>query len=671
MQRIIQRTLTSALKSAYPQLPESTTAAVTLSKVPNVDYGDASALRLAKVLSSTPKQVAKKIMENISSNQVGKKSIIGSIDLTDKGFLNITVSNHWLCNEITSVAFFGMSYHQTHTLSSWSPEKIVVDFASPNVGKQLHAGHLRSSVIGDTISNIFEYQGNEVLRYSHVGDIGLPVALLVAHGLDTNVPWMSSMDEDSLLPTSKELSNLYIEAKKRSTDDIGFHQSVLSTLNLLQKGAFIKSTEEGGTIDEQEKLVKNAWKRIKDASRLEHNLIFQRLNVTVNEKPESLYTPYLEDVVNELLQNNIATISEGATCVFPIDTKEGNEKKRNKKKKQKRTSSSSPPPSPPPPPPPMLIKKTDGSWLYGTIDLAAIRQRLVGEKADRVVYVTDEGQRFHFSQVFDVARRSSWHHSSFPYPTTPANEYLQHVGFGLVKDLDGKKLSSRDGGALSMNELLDLASQEAKKALHRNTNIDDDDDTSKKTPLPPTVDSVITTKVGKRKMLLSDAVGTSALRYYDLRAGRKSYKLDFDSMLAFRGNTSVYLQYALTRIKSIQRKVMEEQSLNNFANEKKENKTKDLIVNHSFDSFETDIERKLAMTLMKFNDVIDLSSSNLTPHIFCEYLYNVAKTFHSFYEKCPVKNSKQVQDRLILLKATEKVLSTGMRLLGVIELDRM
>ena len=177
-----------------------------------------------------------------------------------------------------------------------------------------------------------------------------------------------------------------------------------------------------------------------------------------------------------------------------------------------------------------------------------------------------------------------------------------------------------------------------------------------------------------RSMLVSEAVGISALRYYDLRAGRKSYGLDFEQMLAFKGNTSVYLQYALTRIKSIQRKI----------NDKEMNKSEPEIYQEDADgmnvidvskeertSFPTDIERKLALELMKFEDVVDNASSTLSPHAVCEYLYVIAKTFHAFYEECHVSGSEHEENRMVLLKATEKVLSTGMKLLGVVELERM
>jgi len=178
-----------------------------------------------------------------------------------------------------------------------------------------------------------------------------------------------------------------------------------------------------------------------------------------------------------------------------------------------------------------------------------------------------------------------------------------------------------------------------------------------------------------RSMLVSEAVGISALRYYDLRAGRKSYGLDFEQMLAFKGNTSVYLQYALTRIKSIQTKINDKEMNTSEPEMDQEDadgmNVIDVIIKEERTSFPTNIERKLALELMKFEDVVDNASSTLSPHAVCEYLYVIAKTFHAFYEECHVSGSEHEENRMVLLKATEKVLSTGMKLLGVVELERM
>jgi len=645
MKRLLGNALSKALSRAYNLPATAATTAVNISKAPGVDYADTTALKLSKSLATPPHDIATSAIAHLPSSLLGPSGPFGTVKATEKGFLHISVGDEWLYNQVVALAENGPQFSSLRTASSLSvlPQRIVVDFASPNVGKQLHAGHLRSSVIGDTIARILEYQGHDVLRLSHVGDVGLPVALLVAHGIDMNVSWM--LDENVNLPSTEELSALYVAAKARSKDDTLFHASVLSTLNVLQNSGSNNSNSNSNSnsssathTENSDNAVTFAWKRVKEASRIEHESAFDRLGVHVQERAESTYTDQLESVVEELLETNIATISQGATCVFPVvvdveEDKVKNQNKNNKKNKnkneKKKTKDS---------PPPMLVRKSDGSWLYATIDIACVRQRLMEEKADRVVYVTDEGQRLHFLQVFDVAKRATW---------TTADEKkssLQHVGFGLVKDETGNKLSSRDGDALPLNTLLNRATEEAKKALER------------------TEDVMIDAGDGKN-MLISEAVGISALRYYDLRAGRKSYKLNFTSMLTFRGNTSVYLQYALTRIKSIQRKVMEKNGTVSDA--------KVAVININMTSLPTAVERKLALELVKFDDVIETTSNGLSPHLMCEYLYGLAKIFHAFYEECRVSGDEHEQERMLLLRATEQVLGTGMKLLGVVVLDRM
>ena len=695
MKRHLSAALSKAITSAYPQLPTTTTANVNISKTPNVDYADTSALKLAKSLQSSPLEIATNIISHLPSSPTG---LFDTITSTEKGFLNISVGDVWLSRKVRVIADGTTSMPVLNS----SPDRVIVDFASPNVGKQLHAGHLRSSVIGDTISRMLEHQGHDVQRLSHVGDVGLPVGLLVAHGLDINIKWME--DDMATLPTPEELSALYVEAKARSKDDVAFHESVLSTLNFLQCGA---DDDGGGAGDDDgggagaggggggggggtllegdtssdifsRRRVSLAWKRVKEASRAEHNELFDRLGVSVSERPESTYTPMLGRVVGELLASNIAELSNGATVVFPSEENKDENEDENKKSKKKKSKKKSEQP-------PMLVRKSDGSWLYGTIDLAAVRDRLLSERADRIIYVTDEGQRLHFSQVFDVAQRTSWMECKEEEVEVEANSTsrtrsrtgkrrrptLHHVGFGLVRDETGSKLSSRSGDALPLRSLLDRATNEARLALER------------------TNDYKLTTNDG-RTMLLSEAVGTSALRYYDLRAGRKSYALNFEQMLAFKGNTAVYLQYALTRIKSIQRKAAalreEEEERDGVAASSAAPSAApsaasfaaSFAASSAPDStppptmiFPTSVERKLAMELMKFEDIIETSSNTLSPHVLCEYLYVVAKTFHAFYEECPVTGSEHERERLTMLRATENVLGCGCRLLGVVELERM
>ena len=415
MRKSLNQILTQAIVRAYPSLPSTTISAVNLSKTG--DYRDATALRLSKSLKTPPQEIADTIASQISPALFHPSGPFETIKSSDKGFLDITISNLWLSQQMQSIAKNGPNQSNME-----DPKSIVVDFGSPNVGKQLHAGHLRSSVIGDSISRILEYQGHNVTRLSHVGDVGMPVALLVAHGLDTNVKWMelpedrdetdgkvekdyykehnqSNLDrkienyfdspptEETDLPTTEELTKLYVAAKARSTlhleqdlqEDLDFDMNVLSTLKILQT-----TTTKQDRWNYRNRKVLYAWHRIKQASRIEHDLQFARLGVNVLEKPESSYTDALDDVVNELLSSKIAIISNRATCVFPLPENDSKKQKALLKRKKKNHNPTKTddytPPSEDNYRPPMIIKKGDGSALYATVDLACIRQRLVQGK---------------------------------------------------------------------------------------------------------------------------------------------------------------------------------------------------------------------------------------------------------------------------------------------------
>ena len=164
-------------------------------------------------------------------------------------------------------------------------------------------------------------------------------------------------------------------------------------------------------------------------------------------------------------------------------------------------------------------------------------------------------------------------------------------------------------------------------------------------------------------MMLSEAVGISAIRYYDLRAGRKSYELDFDKMLAFRGHTSVYLQYALTRARSIRRNAQAAPAMAPWKGQEEGPASRHC--------FPTQVERDLALLLARFEDVAALSAEKLAPHVLCEFLFEIAQKFHSFYEECPVSGSVHFEERLQLLLACERVLEDGMGLLGVVPVESM
>ena len=643
------------------------------------DYTDTTAFKLARHVGKAPLDVAQQLAKCLedqataSPKKAGKdgnrEQPISSVSVSKKGFINIHVSDDWLKDRVASIVSNTPAAAESYKLTP--KRRVVVDFASPNVGKQLHAGHLRSSVIGDSIARLLEHQGHDVIRFSHVGDLGLPVALLISHGLDKGLPWLQ--DDKVDLPKVEELSKLYVEAKERYSHSIEnsneYSMLVANTLNILQgsdksDGPYVMDNSH--TYDVPTVLL--AWERVKEVSRHEQNRIFSRLSVNVEERPESSYRHKLDEIVEELSSKGIATVSDGATCIFPANIGKSQEqtsdkevarrpqikKGRGKKLKEEKSEHKNHPP--------MIIKKSDGAFLYATVDLAAAKERLEVLGADWLVYVTDEGQSLHFQQVFEAIERAGWGRNAFATQckatTTPK---LDHVGFGVVRapGSEGKgKLSSRDGNALGLEALIDEACARANGALRVEDSMIEDHRFSHGHKEDKSDD--LAQKVAS--IMLSEAVGISALRFFDLKSGQKSYELDFDKMLAFRGYTSVYLQYALTRARSIRRKA--EDGI-------KGSKTDSREENRPTGRFATDVERDLALLLARFDDILELAARKLSPHILCEFLFELAQKFHSFYEECPVSGSVHFDERIQLLLACERVFEDGMYILGVVPLDRM
>ena len=318
------------------------------------------------------------------------------------GFINVRVPRPALAERLRRLLVEGPA--------TWAPvlpaKRAVVDFSSPNVAKEMHVGHLRSTIIGDTIARTLEYCGVDVLRLNHVGDWGTQFGMLIQNiaelregGLD------AAVDEDVA-----DLQALYKASKKRFDEDADFKTRAREAVTRLQGG---------------EPAYVAAWERICAASRAEFNQIYARLGVSLIERGESYYNPSLPDTVADLQASGVATDSDGAVAVFC----EGHDA-------------------------PLIVRKSDGGYGYATTDLAALRQRVRDEGADWIVYVTDAGQAEHFVKVFDAARRAGW----VPPAETPGALRIDHVGFGLVLGADGKRIRTRDeGAAVRLVELLDEA----------------------------------------------------------------------------------------------------------------------------------------------------------------------------------------------------------------------
>tara|TARA_Y100001978_G_scaffold203511_1_gene230310 strand:- start:17333 stop:19147 length:1815 start_codon:yes stop_codon:yes gene_type:complete len=455
------------------------------------DYQSNISLILSKIYGQNPREIALDFIEDVKSIKEVTK-LCEKLEIAGPGFINISLKKSILINKLISnlqcsrlgiPLAFSSSNNATNN-------KIIIDFSSPNIAKEMHVGHLRSTIIGDSLARIFELRGYVVKRINHVGDWGTQFGMLIAHLKDVIPEALISEEQIKI----GDLVEFYKESKKRFDDEINFQKKAREEVIKLQRGDLDSIS---------------AWKLLCNQSRKEFNLIYKKLDIKIEERGESFYKPFLNSIIEELESKNISIDDQGAKCVFidGLSNKEGK-------------------------PFPLIIQKKDGGFNYATTDLAAIKYRLTqspkGDGARRIIYVTDQGQSNHFYSVFQVARKANW---------IPEGCSVDHVPFGLVQGSDGKKLKTREGKTVRLKDLLNEAIKKAKEDLtlrlkkeNRNENIIFIEKTSK----------VIGISAVKYADLSQNRI--------------TNYQFSFKKMLALNGNTAPYLLYTLVRISGINRK---------------------------------------------------------------------------------------------------------------------
>lgn len=405
---ILRSQLTLAIKNAFPSLlsPEEQEADVAPCLEEFGHYQCNSALRLSKVVKMNPRVLAQKLIDHLEH-----KEIYSKIEIAGPGFINFTFSNAYLSEQVQLQL-------QDPLLGACPPEKklkMIVEFSSPNVAKELHVGHLRSTIIGDCLARLFEFLGHDVLRLNHVGDWGTQFGMLIAYMLQFAPKVLEGTDPTNL----EELMKWYRAAKQRFDADADFKKN--SQLEVVR-------------LQSQAPKEMHAWKLICDISRKGYQEIYDLLNVKITERGESFYNPYLKSVVDELEEKRLIEISDGAKCIFldGFKNREGE-------------------------PLPIMVQKSDGGYNYDTTDLAAIRYRIFVDKAERIIYVTDIGQSLHFQMVFAAAEKAGW--------LKKEDVQVDHVGFGLVLGSDGKKFKTRSGDTEKLIDLLTEAVVHAQALL--------------------------------------------------------------------------------------------------------------------------------------------------------------------------------------------------------------
>ncbi|KXS11511.1 arginyl-tRNA synthetase [Gonapodya prolifera JEL478] len=459
-------------------------------------------LKAAKALPNGVKSrgdVATTVLSNLDTSDFqGGETTFEVPAIAGTGFINIRVTSHVLAQRVHQMMREGVSVLAP---SKYYGKRVVIDFSSPNVAKEMHVGHLRSTIIGDTLARTLEFCGVDLVRLNHIGDWGTQFGMLIEYMSDV----AKSGSAEGLDPDSERVADLqvmYRAAKKRFDDDEDFKTRARVAVTKLQ----------GGDPDSIRR-----WQRICDASRREFQAIYDRLGVQLVERGESFYNPMLAGVVEELQKLGVAKESDGAMCVFV----EGRED-------------------------PLIIRKSDGGYGYGTTDMAALKHRLNVEKAEWIIYVTDVGQASHFDLVFAAGRKAKW----LPQDETQSPR-VSHVGFGLVLGEDGKKFKTRSGDVVRLVELLDEAKDRCAATIqeYRGATVQTEDQ-----PAPETTGASVSFTPAELDHA-AGAMGYGAVKYADLKNSRLSnYRFSFDSMLSLKGDTAVYLLYAHARIASIFRK---------------------------------------------------------------------------------------------------------------------
>ncbi|CAI9100460.1 OLC1v1037571C1 [Oldenlandia corymbosa var. corymbosa] len=349
-----------------------------------------------------PRAVGQAIENNLpASDMIERSSIAGP------GYVNVVLSSKWMAKRIHNMLVDG--------IETWAPklpvQRAIVDFSSPNIAKEMHVGHLRSTIIGDTLARMLEFSNVEVLRRNHVGDWGTQFGMLIEYLFEQYPNWEASASQDI-----GDLQKFYKDSKRRFDEDGDFKERAQRAVVSLQGG---------------EEKYRKAWSQICEISRNEFERVYQRLGVVLEEKGESFYNPYITKVLELLSSKNLIVESEGARVIYV----EGVER-------------------------PLIVVKRDGGFNYASTDLAALWYRLNEEKAEWIIYVTDVGQREHFEMFFSAARLAGWlPGGDDKYPK------VSHVGFGLVLGDDGKRFRTRSTEVVKLVDLLDEAKTRCKAAL--------------------------------------------------------------------------------------------------------------------------------------------------------------------------------------------------------------
>jgi arginyl-tRNA synthetase len=552
------------------------------------DYQSNIAMLLAKRLGANPRDVAGQIRAAL---QV--EDLCEDVEIAGAGFLNFRLLPGWVRSRVCAL-------YADARLGLGEPSQVrtlVIDFSSPNVAKPMHVGHIRSTILGDSLARIAAFCGHRVIRDNHIGDWGTQFGMLL-------VGWKFHLDNDLLQRDAlAEMERIYKLVSGRCQEDPSVREAARAELVKLQSG-------------DSENLA--LWREMIRLSQGQFDFIYGRLGIRFDVTlGESFYNDRLKPVVEQLRAAGIARESDGAFCVFSDHQSAPEQDPFLIKDKEGWRDN------------PAIVLKSDGAANYTTTDLATLRYRSETWHPDEIIYVTDGRQQLHFRQLFAIYRR--W------CPEESARVRLSHVWFGSILGEDGKPFKTRSGETIRLSELLDEAEQRAY------------DQVSAKNPAFSE----------EERREIGRVIGLGAVKYADLLPNRQGdYVFSWEKMLSFQGNTAPYLQNAYVRIQSIFRRSEADRPVLMDTCEIELNEPEEL---------------QLGKKLLQFAEVLPQVLEDHRPNGLANYLYELANTFHAFYEACPVLKSegRTRTSRLQLCHVSARLLKTGLDLLGIDVPERM
>ncbi|MEV8318934.1 arginine--tRNA ligase [Streptomyces sp. NPDC059900] len=579
----VHQRLADALSAA---LPEAGAADPLLRRSDRADYQANGILALAKKAKANPRELATQVVQQITNGD-----LLADVEVSGPGFLNVTVTDKAITETLAARAADGDRLGVPLNAAAGTT---VIDYAQPNVAKEMHVGHLRSAVIGDALRGMLDFTGEKTIGRHHIGDWGTQFGMLIQYLIE-NPDQLAPADDVDGEQAMSNLNRIYKASRAVFDADEDFKERARKRVVALQSG-------DKETLD--------LWQRFVDESKIYFYSVFEKLDMEIRDDEivgESAYNDMMAETARMLEESGVAVRSEGALVVF-FDEIRGKDDQ----------------------PVPLIVQKKDGGFGYAASDLSAIRNRVADLHATSLIYVVDVRQSLHFKMVFETARRAGW----------LSDDVTAHnMGYGTVLGADGKPFKTREGETVRLEDLLDEAVERATAVVREKAE-----------------------KVGLTEQEIVENgrfVGIGAVKYADLStSANRDYKFDLDQMVSLNGDTSVYLQYAYARIKSILRRAGD---------------SAEPVAHPELEL--APAERALGLHLDAFGDLVFEAAAEYAPHKLAAYLYQLASLFTTFYDQCPVVKPRPAQEivenRLLLCDLTARTLHQGMALLGIRTPERL